>query len=421
MNITEQPTPEEPQRSRARRRRARRQVITAMTADEKASYIDEVASKAAPSFDFFLFSLLAGAILGFALLIDSPYLLLLGALLSPLMTPLVGIGLGTVLGSGRHFGRSLGGFAIGSFLVLLVGAVAGLASRLFEPAAVQAQIHTQLAIPPFIVLGIGAALTAATLVKERFNPSIPSAALAYGLYVPLSAAGFGLGSGIEHLWPDGLVLYVIHLAWATLLAAITLGVMGFRPYTLFGYSIGGVIALIGIILAIGFGGAGIVATSQVTLPTATPSITPSITPTTTQTATPVPPTASFTPSKTPTITLTPTITPTPSATPVEALVRVQEGFTGAVLRDAPDGNIISTLFNDSLVILLGERDAGEASRLWVKVLDLENNVEGWVLQSLLITATPDSGAVPLSSDTPIPPSPSASPSPAAASSTPAQP
>jgi len=134
MDLTE-PTPpeEEPKLSRARRRRARRKVIAPLTPDEKTSYIQDVLRKAAPSFDFFLFSLFAGAVIGLGFIVDSPYFLLLGALLAPLMSPVIGVSLGIVLGSAKYFGRSIGGFLVGSFLVVLGGALAGIATRLWEP------------------------------------------------------------------------------------------------------------------------------------------------------------------------------------------------------------------------------------------------------------------------------------------------
>ena len=388
MNINDQSDPEEKQNARARRRRAKRQVIEQLTPDEQSSYVDEVAKRAAPSFDFFLFSLLAGLLTGVGYLLDSPHLLIAGALVAPLMAPLVGIGLGTVLGSTQYFGRSMGGFLLGSLLVFITGGLVGLVARIWMPMQlVQVHVHTQLTLPPFLVIAVGAVLTAATLVKQRYNPAIPSVALAYGLYLPISASGFGLGSGMPYLVADGAVLFVIFLSWVTLLMAATLGVMGFKPNTLFGYSIGGVVMLVGIILAIGFGGAGAVLGGQIALPTTPPTPTVSPMPTMTQTATKAPPTASFTPSLTATITRTPTITPTATATPVEALVRVQEE-AGAFMRDAPDGNIISTLFNGSVVVLTGNRASGQSSRTWLQVFDLENQVEGWILKSLLITATP---------------------------------
>lgn len=401
MNLTPDSSPENPDDlSPARRRRARRRVISLLTPDERASFLDEVAHKAAPSFDFFLFSLVAGGIIGLAYLLDSPHLLILGALFAPRMLPAVGISLGTVLGSAEYFRRSSGGLLVSSFLVLFSGAVIGLVARLWLPLdLLQVYSHSQLTWPPFVLLGLGAALTAATLVKENWRVQVASVAMAYALFTPLSAAGFGLGSGLPHLWPAGLVLFAIHLAWATLLGAATLAAMGFRPLTLFGYSFGGAIALGLILLAIGFGGAGAVVGGQIALPTATFTPTPTQTLTPTLTATPEPPTSTPTPTITPTPSLTPTITLTPTATPVQALVIVGEGFNGAVLRDAPNGRNIGSLFNGSVVEILGETQLDENNRTWVKVLSLETNTEGWLLQSLLVTATPE-GGVPTATETP---------------------
>jgi hypothetical protein len=408
---------------RARRRRAQRQLISALTPDERANYLDEVARRAAPSFDYFLFSLFAGAILALGFLMDSPYLLILGALLAPFMAPAVGVSLGTILGSWRYFGRSFGGLLVGSALVLVISAIAGFITRLWPGMLLlQVYLHAQLTWPPFIVMGVGAALTSALLVRESdrgesYRAAIPSVAVAYGLYLPLAAAGFGLGSGLPHLWPDGLVLFLIHLAWVTLLGAITLGVMGFRPLSLFGYSFGGVVALIGVLLVIGFGGVGAVATGDLARPTAsyTPSMTlpPSDTPAP-PTDTPEPPTETFTPTISPTASDTPTPSNTPSPTPVQALISVGSDFGGAVLRDAPNGTIIISLFNGSLVQILGEFQTDASGLVWARVLDLENNVEGWIRQTLLITATPPPGAVQPSNTavvSPTAPASSATPTP----------
>ncbi len=383
-------SPEEaPGSARARRRRASRQLIQQLTPDERAGYLEDVARRASPSIDFFIFSLLAGAVIGFGFLTDSPYLLLVGALLAPLMSPVVGISLGTVLGSSKLFGRGLGGLSVGSLLVVLVGALAGFAARLGEPQTLlQVQAHAQLSWSAFLVVGLGAALTSATLVREKSSPAIPSAALAYGLYLPLCAAGFGLGSGLTRVWWAGLVLFLIHLAWATLLGAGVLWYMGFRPYTLFGYSLGGVIALIGIILALGFSGAGAVLGAQVGLPTATFTPSPTLPPSVTPSETPEPPTQTLTPSLTPSPSDTPTQTPTPSPTPVLALVNSE---LGAVLRDAPNGQIIALLSNGALLQLLPETQIDQFGAVWVKAIYLEENIVGWIQQSLIVTATPIGG------------------------------
>ena len=116
---------------------------------------------------------------------------------------------------------------IGSLLVVLAGALTGVATRMWHPEnLMQVGLHAQLHWAPFIVIGVGAAITSVTLVQPKRYPGIPSVAVAYGLYVPLTAAGFGLGSGISHLWPDGLVLFAVHLAFATLVWGGHAGIYG---------------------------------------------------------------------------------------------------------------------------------------------------------------------------------------------------
>ncbi len=104
--------------------------------------------------------------------------------------------------------------------------------------------HAQVSWINFLVLGISAILTTTAIVHAENDPNrlimaFPSVALAYELYLPLVTAGFGLGARIPHLWPDGLVVFTLHLAWSILLGAITLVILGFRPLTLFGYTLGG--------------------------------------------------------------------------------------------------------------------------------------------------------------------------------------
>ena len=388
LDLNEPIETEEENLSRARKRRQRRKVIAPLTPDEKTDYIQHVLTRAAPSFDFFLFSLFAGTIMGIGFMLDAPYILLLGALIAPVMAPVAGISLGVILGSTKYFGRAIGGFLVGAVLALLGGALAGLITRLLpEGDLTQVHLYAQLGWPAFLVIGIGAVLTTATLVQEKRHPGIPSVALAYGLFLPLAAAGFGLGSGIPHLWPDGLVLFFIHLAWAAVAGAITLAFMGFRPLTLFGYSIGGVIALAAIILALAFFGIGAAVQGNLAQPTLTPTLTPSLTPTATLTPTPIPPTATLTPTLTATATLTPTYTLTPSPTPVEARVNSNAGI---VIREEPNGDslVVSRATNGSVVQLVGPSETDNFGRVWLLVLDLNTGIQGWVLSGLVITATP---------------------------------
>lgn len=369
----------------ARRRRARR-MLAPLDADERAAFVDEIAHRASPTFDFFLFSLLAGIVISAGILLDQPAILLLGSLMAPLMAPVVGLSLATVVGSVRFFLRSLVGLLIGSALVFVCGYFAGYLSGSWSPESLlQAYSHAQLSWANFLVLAIGAVFTSAAMLHDGQRSVVASVALAYTLYIPIAIAGFGLSSATPDLWPDGLVVYTLHLAWAALLGAITLVILGYRPLTLFGYTFGGALTLLGIILLVGLGGTGAVVGGQMALPTPIPSATMTITTTPTLTLTPIPPSETPTPTYTPTTTPTLTETLTPTPTPVFALVQTAEG-TGALLRDEPGGFVVGSYFDGTqMQVLPGEIDLEGV--IWVRAI-APDGIDGWIVQSLLVPITP---------------------------------
>lgn len=373
----------------ARRRRARR-MLAPLEADERAAFVDEVAHRASPTFDFFLFSLLAGIVISIGITLDQPAILLLGSLIAPLMAPVVGLSLATVVGSVRFFLRSLAGLLIGSALVFVCGYIAGYLSRSWpSEGLLQAYSHAQLSWANFLVLAIGAIFTSAAMLHDGQRSAVASVALAYTLYIPVAIAGFGLSSATPDLWPDGLVVYTLHLAWAALLGAITLVIFGYRPLTLFGYTFGGALTLLGIILLIGLGGTGAVVGGQIALPTPIPSATLTMTPTPTLTLTPIPPTETPTPTHTATTTPTLTETLTPTPTPVFALVQTAEG-TGALLRDEPSGVVVGSYFDGTrMQVLPGEINLDGV--IWVRVI-APDGIDGWIVQSLLVPIVPTPGS-----------------------------
>jgi hypothetical protein len=252
-----------------------------------------------------------------------------------------------------------------------------------------------LSLAGFVVLTLGSVMTTLWLVRSKRSAAVASVALSYELYVPLTVAGFGLGSGLEHLWPDGLVVFIIYLAWAALLSAVTLLFLGFRPLTIFGYTLGGAMLLLGILVVIGLSGAGVAFGGQVALPTPIPSETPTPTqtftpsPTLTPSLTPVPPTQTPTSTATATITPSPTLTITPSPTPVYAVVNAVEGG-GAVLRDQPGfgTEIITTVSNGTRVEILSEKPSEDAQGYFWHNVRIPDGREGWMLESTLLVATP---------------------------------
>ena len=235
---------DDPRLPPARRRQSERRLLGLLESDERGQMLERVVRRATPSFDFYLYSLLSGVIVGFGIALDSPYLTLLGIFFAPMMAPAVGVALSTAIGATRHFMRSLIGLLLGSALAATSGWAVGIFSQsLFVQEAKQAQVFAQLRWPPFLLLAMAGVLASATFVKERKGARASSLLLAYGLYLPVVSAGYGLGSGLPFLWPDGLVIFAIHLAWATLFGAIGLFIMGFRPISLFGYSLWAAIAL----------------------------------------------------------------------------------------------------------------------------------------------------------------------------------
>jgi hypothetical protein len=162
-------------------------------------------------------------------------------------------------------------------------------------------------------------------------------------------------------------------------------VVGFKPLTLFGYTLGGAVTLVGVILVIGLSGAGAAFGGQIALPTLTPTATLTITPSPTITMTPVPPTLTPTLTETPTPTVTPTETPTPSPTPMYALVAAVNS-NGAVLREEPGGKVIRSYFNGTLMQVLPDTVIVDGA-VWVHVI-APDGAEGWMIQSVLATATP---------------------------------
>ena len=380
----------------ARRRRARR-LLAPLEADERAVVLEQLRRRTSPSFDFFLFSVLSGIVFAIGLMLDSPIVLLLAAIFAPLMAPMIGLSLGTAAGSYRFFFRSLLAFTIGSIMVFAIGLGTGFLGRLYPPVSLdQAYLNAELSTINFIVLTVGAILTAATMVHHERSPSAPSVALAYTLYLPLIIAGFGLGSGFPHLFPDGLVVFALHLAWGALLGAVTLAILGFRPLNVFGYTLGGMVTMMGLALVFGVGAYGttlgwfgppLAVPTYTYTPTATFTLTP-VPPTVTHTSTPVPPTLTPTSTLTPTRTPTPTKTYTPTQVPVYARIGPEQGAT---IRTGPGFEappIYPGVIQGTLVQLLGGKQE-VAGQIWVEVLVIEDGRQGWILQQLLQMATPE--------------------------------
>ncbi len=425
MNYSEsssQPNPEQPPEfisSRARRRRAQRRAYFPTDEEGRAALFTHLARRAYPSYELFVFSLVSGVILGLGYFLDSQALLIFGILVAPLMTPWIGISLATIAGSARFLVQTVAAVFVSSLIIFLSGVLAGFASHAAPPRVFnEAFIHSRLWWPDIFIITVGAIILTVSFVRSEERPYLPSALLTYGLFLPLCAAGFGLGSGIgsDEIWPQALFVFLVHFTWATFFSILSLFFLHFRPTSLGGLIFTGLtlIILVAVVVSLtGFGRwvmeqAGLaapIAATVVSSPQATSTLSPAAPLSSLSSPEPA---ATTTPGSVPVVTIsrtpssiagmsqstlpateTSTATVTAEPTPIIALIRASEGG-GAFIREQPGGKVIATLGNGATVTII-PNDLQEVNKvLWVHVVALVNDrrVEGWMIQSVLQTATP---------------------------------
>ena len=386
----------------ARRRRGRRHYFGMPGESERSAALEKLARRAFPSFEFFLFSLLCGAILGAGFILDSQALLLLGILLAPLMTPWVGMVLGAVTGSWRFFFTTLAALLAAFALIFLTGALAGMAARLWPNLPLfQAAIQSHLWWPNLVVLALGAGLLAYSFVRSDDRPILPSVMLSYALLLPLSAAGFGLGAAAGNSWPNGLLVFLTHLGLITLLGMVVLLAMRFKPVRGSGAVLTVFVALLSLAALVVFTGLGDLllgrgTAAQPPTPTATTAALslPSVTLAPVQTSTPA------AASMTPTALQSQTVSPSPSSQPATSYAVIEASVGGgALVRAEPGvGAQVTTLINGTMVEVLPDvQNVGGYN--WARIRTA-GKIEGWVLQTVLVSATPSPTVPPSATATP---------------------
>jgi hypothetical protein len=235
---------------------------------------------------------------------------------------------------------------------------------------------------------IGAGLMAYFLSREEKLAPLASAAVAYELLLPLSAAALGLfGADPELAWRAGLT-FGLHLTWAIVVALAVFAALGFRPLTGGSRSLIAAIILMGFIAILSAAGLGASVISAMPTPTPTATATPTATGTPTVTNTP---TATSTPTVTTTPTMTKTPTVTPTSTPYPAIV-FQTGGTGAVVRAQPNPVGLHVGFVEEgleMLVLEGPREV--EGTFWWRVrysTRFGETLEGWIQGTYMATVTP---------------------------------
>ena len=391
-------------------RRRRRQARQNETDVDILENLGAILDRTSPNIDFFLLSILSGIVIGIGYMIDSNAILMFGIFVTPFLGPVVGSILSGIIGDQNNLKQTSGAFVTGIFLTLVSASIVGGISRFF-PAnnAIQAYYHSHLWWPDFFLIVVGTIILIIRFVQSETRPIIPGLMVAYALYLPIGVAGFGLGSGIPDLWPQGLFVFLVHLSISVLIAFAIFFYLGLRPNNRLGLVFAGALILVSLFILGYFGGIGNILRGDNTPATPLATTAPIPSPTTEPLEA-----AILAPSQTPQLptetTLPPTNTPQATTTlgtpqPIDALaitglpasktgtIFVRQD-TGVVIRVSPSGAAITSINNDRMVEFLDDQPVVNEDGTWLhvrvipEITDKFTELEGWVLSSYIITGTP---------------------------------
>lgn len=406
MNFTSEPfsDPDPPPLPRYRRRN---KFLPSFNDAARSKLVENLANRVSPSFDFFLFALLSGAVTGLAFLFESYPLLTLAALCAPIMSPVIGLSLASSIGSVRFFFLSIAGTFVGILLVFVVGVIAGIASSLFPAASVlYSTFFSSITWDTYLILLLGVFLTTLSLAKSEQKPVLPSAAVAYVIFSTAGGIGFHLGKGDLVNALNGGTSLALYLLTTTIIGALIFLAFGFRPRSVAGYLLllGVLISTILLVLTIkpfskSFLPDNISPESSISAISATSSqISSSYAPPVQTTETPTPSntptqTATATITVTPTLTLSPTITFTPGPTPVWVYVDA-DGQSGARLRENPGfGSKVIRIIDNGILVKLLQGVEFKDKVYWAHVETIDGTI-GWMVYTVLATPTPSASYTP---------------------------
>lgn len=191
------------------RRRRRAPLVIPAGSEEQSERLSQLARETYPSYQFFVQAIASAFIVALGLALDSKGLLVAGAIVAPVLLPINGSLLGLLSGRLRYFFDTMAGLALTAVSVFGAGALAGWLMSGFLPRTFnEALLHGRLWWPDFPVIAIAGFVFANGFLRGRPGSRAASAVIAYELFIPISAAGFGLGSGVAGLWPQGLFVFL---------------------------------------------------------------------------------------------------------------------------------------------------------------------------------------------------------------------
>jgi hypothetical protein len=376
--------------ARVRKRKAERR-RRQLRSDERQTYLDTLGVRGS-TLGSILLAFLAGLLIGAGLRYDQRVLLVAGALTAPRVTGPLGLALGASLGDLRAVVRAGLRLSLAIAVFCLPVALTALVRPPYPPAFFLARHHATFNWLDFALL-VGASLGAASYYVRRLEvPALANAAVSYELLLPLAVTVAALVRDQDDLWRGSAMIFAQSLVWSVAAAACLFLSLGLRPRREAERSLGaalGMLLPLGALSVLSLGSALLTlvpSSSPPPAPTAPPTQRPTERASATRT---LPPAPTLTQSVTPAPTSTATSTPTPmmSATPTVRVGLIYgTGDLGAVVREAPGGPVIASYLEGTrLTILSGPEEVD--GQLWWRV-ETPEGFPGWVLGSLLATATP---------------------------------
>jgi hypothetical protein len=378
MTVTMPPADGESAPSRPLRRRRARSFLPFLGQEERDRTLDDLAQRAFPRLNFFLFTLLAALLFSLAQILSWPVLWVLGLVLAPLLSPLSGAALGLVTSSFAFTVRNLAALALAWILAFFAAWIVVYLAFVSDPGAT----YPLLEPVALIATVLGSAWLVTRFLRNAADSWMPSAVVSYLCLYPLCVAGWMAAAGKGELAIAALLAWAIRVSLALIASMGTYLALGFRPTARNARGYAGIAAMliVGAALIGAWAGMG----SPGAAPA--PSRTPIPLPTETSTLTPVP---SFTPTATETLQPSPTPTLTPSFTATFPVVRARvhgAGGSGVFLRDAPNGNKIDSLYDGDEVIVIGS--SVQAGGTWWIPVRTKSGEEGWMAMEFCATMTP---------------------------------
>ena len=356
------------------------------TESERRGFLFALTNRVKCTTEYHTWLLGSSAILLFALIFNSPLLLVIATLTAPFLGPVMTPALAAATPSWSRFGRAMANLLI----TLLVYFAAGwLAGMIPSPNGYLALPHIHLLrstwLEWLVVLG-ASALTTWFFLRSDEPARLSSALMTYLIFFPAALAGMLYQNSMDQAWMAAALIVLARLGAALLISLFVYWANGMVPVKLHGWLIAAATILMALVAIGAYSASKLMLTDAPTTPpmAETPIQSLSASPTALPASpTPIPPTA--TPIRTSTQTRTPTEAPTPAVTPVSARVIAPNGV---IVRWQPDSkaDVLTYIDQNGEVSLLGEQQV-VGTAVWEKVIIGDGEI-GWIMGRYLVTATP---------------------------------